>query len=106
MPVRCIVRSPAYVTVTSRESLAQSRILRKSELTTRMINYACTHRGVQMISHPISNTLENDRPQHDRTAACVIAQQYSSVTVSLRFHSRKEKFGVRAKFKKSQFNYL
>jgi hypothetical protein len=49
---------------------------------------------------PISNTLENDRPQHDGIAACVIAQQYSSVTfVSLRFHSRKEKFGVSVKLK-------
>jgi hypothetical protein len=34
-----------------------------------------------------SNTLECDRPQHDRPAACVIAQQYSSVTlVLLGFH--------------------
>lgn len=52
-----------------------------------------------MKSHPISNTLKNDRPQHDRRAACVIAQHYSSVTVSLRFPSRKEKFGVRTKLK-------
>jgi hypothetical protein len=37
--------------------------------------------------------MESDRPQHDRPAACVIAQQYSSTTcVSLCFHSRKEKF--------------
>jgi len=36
-----------------------------------------------------SNTLTSDRPQHDRHAACVITQQYSSATfVSLRFHSR------------------
>jgi len=35
------------------------------------------------------NTLENDRPQRDRPLACVIAQQYSSVTsVSLRSHCR------------------
>jgi hypothetical protein len=53
-----------------------------------------------MKSDPISNTPENDRPQHDRPAACVIAQQYSCVTfVSLPFHSRKEKFGVRVKLK-------
>ena len=32
--------------------------------------------------------LECDRTEHDRTAPCVIAQQYSSVTfVSKRFHS-------------------
>jgi len=37
---------------------------------------------------------------HSMTAQpLVIAQQYSSVTVSLRFHSPKEKFGVRAKLK-------
>jgi hypothetical protein len=48
-----------------------------------------------MKSDLISNTLENDRPYHDCTAACVITQQYSSVTsISLRFNSRKEKFGI------------
>jgi hypothetical protein len=36
------------------------------------------------------------RPQHDGPAACVIAQQCSSITfVSLRFHFREEKFGAR-----------
>jgi hypothetical protein len=40
----------------------------------------------------------SDRPQHDRPAACVIAQQYSFATfVSMCFHSRKEKFGARFK---------
>jgi hypothetical protein len=44
------------------------------------------------------STLEPDRPQHDRTTARVIAQQYSSATfVSLRFHSVKEKFGARSR---------
>jgi hypothetical protein len=56
-----------------------------------MINYTCTHSGVHIKSDPISNKLENYRPQHDCTAVCVIAQQYSSVTlVSLRFNSRKK----------------
>jgi hypothetical protein len=46
------------------------------------------YKGVQLKS----NTLEPDRPQHDRPIACVIAQQHSSATfVSLRYHSRKEK---------------
>lgn len=37
------------------------------------------------------NTLEHDRLQHDCTAACVIAQLYSSANFfSLRFHLRKE----------------
>jgi hypothetical protein len=39
---------------------------------------------------------EIDRPQQDRPNACVIAQQYSSAAfVSLRFQSRKEKYGAR-----------
>jgi hypothetical protein len=38
--------------------------------------------------------LEIDRPQHDLTAACVIAQEYSSATfVSMCCHFGKEKFG-------------
>jgi hypothetical protein len=42
--------------------------------------------------------LELDRPQNDRPAACVIAQQYSSAMFfSLRFRSRREKFDVRIK---------
>jgi hypothetical protein len=42
--------------------------------------------------------MEPDRPQRDRRAACVIAQQYSSATfVSMRFHSCKENFGSRLK---------
>jgi len=43
-------------------------------------------------------TLELYRPQNDRPAAYVIAQQYSSATlVSLLFQSRKEKFNARLK---------
>ena len=46
--------------------------------------------------NPNLNTLELDRPQHDRPTACAIAQQYSSTTfVCLRFHIRKEEFGAR-----------
>jgi hypothetical protein len=42
--------------------------------------------------------LEPDRPQRDRSAAVVIAQQYFSVTIySLRFHSLTDKFGARFK---------
>ena len=48
----------------------------------------CTRESVW---NPHSSTMEPDRPQHDRPAACVIAQQYSSSTfVSFRFHFRKE----------------
>jgi len=49
-----------------------------------------------------SKSLEPDRTQRDRTAACVIAQQYSSGTfVSFPLRSRKEIFVVR--FKKLSF---
>jgi len=44
---------------------------------------------------PNSDALESDRPYHARTAADVIAQQYSSATlVSFRSHSRKKEFGT------------
>jgi hypothetical protein len=46
-----------------------------------------------------SRTLEPDRPQDDRYAACVVAQQYDSDTVgSLRFHLHKGK-KIAARFK-------
>jgi hypothetical protein len=44
------------------------------------------------------NTLEPDRPQRDRSTACVIAQQYSSAT-----HYRKKKFGAGCK---TYFSYF
>ena len=48
--------------------------------------------------HRSYNILEPDRPQHDRPATSVIAQQYCSTTiVSLHFNSRNEKFGARLK---------
>jgi len=50
--------------------------------------------------------LKTERPRHERAAASVIAQQYSSVTfVSFFFHSRQKKNGKR--FKKTYFlNFL
>jgi hypothetical protein len=45
-----------------------------------------------------SDTLEPDRPQYNRPAASVIAQQNSSVTfISMCLYSRKEKLGERLK---------
>jgi len=42
------------------------------------------------VLHPNCNTLELERPHHDRPIVCVIAQQYSSNTFfSMPFHSRK-----------------
>jgi hypothetical protein len=44
--------------------------------------------------NPKSITLGLDWPRHDRLAACVIAQQYSSaIFFSLHFHYRKENNG-------------
>jgi hypothetical protein len=62
---------------------------------------------VKLGVNPRSKTLEPDRLQHDRPAACVIAQQYSSATfVSLRFHSRREKFGKIRKCYYINFTYF
>jgi hypothetical protein len=47
------------------------------------------HMGVQL--HSYFNTVESKRPQHHRSAASVIAQQYSSATfVTLHFNSRND----------------
>jgi hypothetical protein len=41
------------------------------------------------------NRFKHHRPQCDRPATCVIAQQYTSATfVSLRSHPHREKFGL------------
>jgi hypothetical protein len=72
------------------------RSSRKLELRMQMVNYMCISRKSNW--RQTSNTLKPDRPQHDRSAACVIAQQYSTVTfASLHFHSHKEKFDARLK---------
>ena len=42
--------------------------------------------------NPNSSIIEPDRPQHERPAAPVVAQQYSSATfISQRFHTRQGK---------------
>ena len=47
------------------------------------------------VLNPDSDTLEPDRPQCDRFAAYIIAQQYFSVAIcSLPFHSRTDKCGA------------
>jgi hypothetical protein len=54
--------------------------------------------------NPNSNTLEPDQQPHDRPAACVIAQHYSSATfVSLRLHFRKQ--NLTALFKNVLFQF-
>lgn len=48
--------------------------------------------------NPNSGTVPRDRPQHDRSTARVIVQQYSSSTfLSLSSQSQKEKCGARLK---------
>jgi hypothetical protein len=70
--------------------------MRKSELSTHTFAYTRIQAAAHLKSD--SNTPEPDRPQHDRPAACVIAQQHSSTAfVSLRFGSSKEKLGARIK---------
>jgi len=56
-----------------------SRILCKSQLTVRAVRHVreCDWQG-RKVSIVITYTLEPGGPQHDRSAACVIAQQYSS----------------------------
>jgi hypothetical protein len=54
--------------------------------------------------------MESSRPLHDRPAACVVAQQYSSATfVSLPFHSRtkkKNKYAFLDIFIATSFNFI
>ena len=67
---------------------------RKSKLSISMAKNVCTHKEVTW--NPNSSvTLASHRPQHDRPAACVIAQQYPSANcTSLYFHYRQEKLGA------------
>ena len=64
-----------------------------SKLSKRIVNYACNvQRSSVEIKAPTHWNLIG-RSMTDGPAACVIAQQYSSkICLSLRVHSRKEKF--------------
>jgi len=63
------------------------KFLRKSELRVHMVNCACVCVYIRGSPDPHCYTLESDWPELDRSATCVIAQQYSSATfVSSRFH--------------------
>lgn len=68
-----------------------SQILRESELSTYTYGKPYIHSTKESSLNSNSNTLEPDLSQHDRPTACVVAQQYSFVAVTLRFHSLKEK---------------
>jgi len=66
---------------------------RKSNFALVGTDYTYGHLDMYIQDSPADiqtlNTLEPDRQQRDRPSACVIAQQYSSVTsVSLRSHCR------------------
>ena len=66
-----------------------NRILRKSNMTTDISN--CISNTVNFDWNSDSDTLESHRPQHNRHAACVIAQQCSSTTlISLCFNPAKK----------------
>ena len=61
------------------------KVRRQSELGVHMAHYICLYKVVQLKSK--LQRPEPDRLQHDRPAACVIAQQYPSVTfASQRFY--------------------
>ena len=85
----CLQTSYSHAAVTLWKT-PYSRISRKPELSIYTVIYICIYKQVHLKSK-LFNSLERDR-QHDRPAACVIAQQYSSaIFVLLRFHSRKKK---------------
>jgi hypothetical protein len=87
--------SPTYAVVTFRKVRRRSDFAQVG--TTRGQLYMYIQRSPVEIHIPAHWNLI--RPQHDRFAASVIAQQYSAATfVSLRFHSRRWKF--RHAFKK------
>jgi hypothetical protein len=80
------VHVPTYTTTALRKDLRKSELSMHVQVT---VNARTSSRN------PNYKTLKCYQPQHDRPAACVIAQQYSSATfVSLRFHSGKKKIGV------------
>jgi len=57
-------------------------------MTIHVLKCICTYKGVHIKSEFQHNGMQS-------AAACVIAQQYSSAYfVSLRFHTRKEKFSA------------
>jgi hypothetical protein len=83
-----------------RQQLMFRKVWRKSDLSIQSTIYAHTR---ELSLNPNSNTLERNRPQHDRPAACVIVLQYYSANfVSLCFHSRNEKLGA---FKRYYLNF-
>jgi len=60
-----------------------------------MVKYICTYTGDQW-QYKLHNAPEPRQTQHNRPAACVVAQQYSYATfVSLPCKSRQEKIGAR-----------
>ena len=76
----------------------------KSNFAQVDIEYICGQMHVYLQESPneieTPNTLEPDQPQHDRLAASVIAQQYSStIFVSSRCHSRNGGKKIGARFK-------
>jgi hypothetical protein len=79
---RCInPQSPHWSVV----EYGQTPVADTPSLTFRRIRCKSQHGQlyIESSSNPNSNTLEPDRPQHERPTICVIAQQYSSATFIL-----------------------
>jgi len=75
LPLLCVSRhSLTNMPVTFR------MVQHKSELSMHVVNYICIYKGVQLKSK--LQHVKPDQPQHDHSTACVIAQQYSSSTLS------------------------
>ena len=58
------------------------KLKRQFKLSTRVTNYICIHKAVQLKSK-LQPPLEPDRSQHDRPTICVITQQFSSANLRL-----------------------
>ena len=79
-------QSPTYATVCNARSVARRNCV-------HVYSTICEYTR-KFSFNPNSSSLEPDRPQHDRPTALVIAQQYFSAIVSLRYHSHKKSFGL------------
>jgi hypothetical protein len=104
-PIHGSIQEWLKVVKTHPKRSGASRVLHWPQLGLRIVKYTyiITFRRWK----PNSNTLQPYRPQHNRPAACVGAQQYTSVTfVSLHSHSLKQEFDERFERVTSFFNPL
>ena len=82
------------------QTLTELRSLWSSSGSGRSRNSVCIRLGIYLYTresrwNSLYNTINPDRPQHDRPAPCAIAQQYSSATfVSWPFHPGRRAFQI------------